>query len=699
MYVEQDLVLNLDCPKEVLLERLGKRAATSSQQRSDDDPEIMNKRIEDFNKVTKEGINFYNRIGKVRNIDCSGSPEDVYQLVEKALKPNLIFVQGPTFVGKSVLAKRMASHMCYAYMNVCDWFNMCKLTTCEAKVKGLIKFMDFCKYQNFVLDGFPQTRKQAKIFMEHYCQPLKIVHLHLDKDEVYNRMNSSCLSDKDLSQKRKQFAEFLEGKDELLTYLATYKTYTKISGLDDESLIFNQSMEGLQPKVLMAYTHENPELSEKFIAAVETEKGYVHLDYEQLLLDEISRKTELGALIQKSNGDNYAESYMLLRRIFYSHPSANNQFIISNFPANSRFMNTFSEDVCKFDYFMYMTATPGNSIENRTNNFDERLCEMIGEFHSKKKLIQVGSESLETFDFYCNKRNKYGMMVGTQACGKTTIANALKLDCGLTVIQYEGYHEELCKKLSTDDNPVETLPLPDVQKHLNKQMNSAPDSTTFLLDGFKQEEGELEKAFEALGCPQFVLKLKVTIETLTERYKQKAEITELSEEDNENIKRIQGVGDGLCAVVDQVTGDSQYSRVYEVDVTLNLMDTLEQTKAIFKNRIFIVRNLSCGIDHELLMNRMAFLSCRFGYQFVNCKDFYKNREKGCMVDLQGSVNSIKQQVDSSKTMTRYALKTIHIKMFTRNIVLFEYLQADKTHDQVYPTARDEIFFLNQSVGI
>jgi hypothetical protein len=105
---------------------------------------------------------------------------------------------------------------------------------------------------------------------------------------------------------------------------------------------------------------------------------------------------------------------------------------------------------------LYFTATLGNTPENRAQNFTPDLAEIISEYHTNGKLVEIGSDTLEPIEFYAQKQNKYGIIVGAQYCGKTTIANNLKNGCGLTVIQYEPYHEELCKKLSTDDNPVES---------------------------------------------------------------------------------------------------------------------------------------------------------------------------------------------------------------------------------------------------
>ena len=275
-YRDIDYILNFNCPREVLLERLRSRASKPGEARADDDPTIMEKRINDFYDVTMEAVNFYNKMGRVKNIDCQGTPEAVYDLVQDALKPNLVFVVGPTCVGKTTLSQSMARHMSYTYLNIEQLFKVNGWVTCEAKVKGLRCFMEFCKYRNFVLDGFPQTRKQAKIFAEHFCEPLKLLHLQLDKDEVNNRMTNNISSPKEIQQKTSEFNAWLAIKNDLISYVEKQPYYHKISALSDKDTIFRAAMCNFNPTVLMANGCDNPELASALTKKIEEEKGFIH---------------------------------------------------------------------------------------------------------------------------------------------------------------------------------------------------------------------------------------------------------------------------------------------------------------------------------------------------------------------------------------------------------------------------------------
>jgi len=241
--------LNFNCPAELLLERQKAACIANGQTLSDDELGAMEAKCNEYFEGTSELVQFYTKMGKIKNINCNSSPEDVYRNIQEALKPNLIFVIGPTCVGKSELAQEMARHMSYAYMDVDTLFKVNGWTTCESKVKGLINFMEFCKHKSYVLDGFPQTRKQAKIFTETFCEPLKLLHVHLDKDEVKNRMVHAYSDPAQITAKTAEYNFWLQNKNELVGCVEKCGYYQKLSGLADKRTVFKNAMKNFNPSL------------------------------------------------------------------------------------------------------------------------------------------------------------------------------------------------------------------------------------------------------------------------------------------------------------------------------------------------------------------------------------------------------------------------------------------------------------------
>lgn len=192
------------------------------QRRADDTPEIMKDRVRTYFEVSKAATDYYHRLGVVREVDAIGTTTEVYDRVKEVLKPNVVGVIGATGMGKTEFSKRFASHGHYAYIHAPTFFQKNKATTCEKKVKILTEFLFLASKKNFIIDDFPQTKKQAKIFNETFAEPLAIFNISAEKDEVYNRIDVIAgQNGADAQKLRDSFTEYLTRKDDLVSYLSS----------------------------------------------------------------------------------------------------------------------------------------------------------------------------------------------------------------------------------------------------------------------------------------------------------------------------------------------------------------------------------------------------------------------------------------------------------------------------------------------
>jgi len=70
-------LLFLDCPQEVMLERLLERGKTSG--RNDDNIESIKKRFQTYEDSTRPIIEHFNKIGKIREVDSNRDPDLVFR--------------------------------------------------------------------------------------------------------------------------------------------------------------------------------------------------------------------------------------------------------------------------------------------------------------------------------------------------------------------------------------------------------------------------------------------------------------------------------------------------------------------------------------------------------------------------------------------------------------------------------------------
>lgn len=80
---EANTVLFFDCPQDVCTQRILGRG----EGRADDNAETVAKRFETFQEKNMPVVDFYEQFGKVRRIDASSDPLEVYQATRAAMLP------------------------------------------------------------------------------------------------------------------------------------------------------------------------------------------------------------------------------------------------------------------------------------------------------------------------------------------------------------------------------------------------------------------------------------------------------------------------------------------------------------------------------------------------------------------------------------------------------------------------------------
>ncbi len=74
-------VLSFECPENILIERLTNRGRTD-----DVDVKVVQKRIDSYNKLTRNVIEYYSLQGKVRTIDTSRSVQQIFDEISPLFK-------------------------------------------------------------------------------------------------------------------------------------------------------------------------------------------------------------------------------------------------------------------------------------------------------------------------------------------------------------------------------------------------------------------------------------------------------------------------------------------------------------------------------------------------------------------------------------------------------------------------------------
>lgn len=381
-------------------------------------------------------------------------------------------------------------------------------------------------------------------------------------------------------------------------------------------------------------------------------QGYIHLDAKKFISDEIER----GVTITKMSGELSADAFLnIFRKCIYAQLKQNKKFILSNIPNDFNMIHTLDKHVCKIQKLVYFTKHDGQSLDHQAENFNSDWVDIVGHYQASGNLVQVGLPDVDIINFFIEKRNRYCLLVGPIGSGKSTIAKRLKKDKLVNLIVLEKYKEKLIARLSTDDNPVDEVSLADTLKHLNSDLQKSPDDQITLLENFPYNEGGFNNIIDALGQPLLILRLSATPETVEKRFKQKNETEELSDEDKEILANSLNLAEELNQNIAAILKKSSTMTVYDIDVNIPQLSTIETISSIFRKRIFVTRSMSQELSQVTLKRRVAFLSARHGYQFIDIQDVYSRLDHSDPTQVKDPhciVNIIKYLVDSNKSFSR-----------------------------------------------
>jgi adenylate kinase family enzyme len=140
-----------------MVERCLKRAETSG--RSDDNPETIIKRIDNYFNESLPVVDYYKQFGKVRHINALGSIPEVYAQSKACALPQCMFMLGPKSSGKTTVSNKMAKRTNMTHIDFCDYLekNGLEGQDDETVTQHFINFLSAQQCPRMVIESFPQN--------------------------------------------------------------------------------------------------------------------------------------------------------------------------------------------------------------------------------------------------------------------------------------------------------------------------------------------------------------------------------------------------------------------------------------------------------------------------------------------------------------------------------------------------------------
>lgn len=277
------------------------RAAEGSK-REDDNEETLKKRLRSFQELSKPVVDMYSRLGKVKRIDASKPVSEVFQQTKKAMLPQVFFMIGPKGCGKSTVARELGTRTQMQVINFDKFLiqagqNPDDFDDEEATL-ALVNSLVNETAPRILLEDFPRTEKQARLFIHNCITPSEVFYIKCSKDICQERLlelgtqDPNYLSSNTLTQDTKKFNE---NNQTMLPFLKSSASFREINGEQILKNVLRDVYAVVEPTVIHVRSGANDALAKQIIQELTSERwGYSNLDVNALISQEERRKTAIG---------------------------------------------------------------------------------------------------------------------------------------------------------------------------------------------------------------------------------------------------------------------------------------------------------------------------------------------------------------------------------------------------------------------
>ena len=501
VYLEQaagklEYIVLFDTEREdILVDRLIERGKTSG--RADDNEETIRYRFAVYKSQSVPVVSLYDPFNIIRRVDCLAPIKDVYKRTLKALRPELMFIFGPRYSGKSTLCSSLTERYALHHMTLESIITKKTrrstqvLTDDYEIVDAVCKALLSLRTQyRVILEDFPQNLRQARRFAVLLGQPNRVIYLKCAKHLAQTRLLEYGSSQNDQSSPAEfnnNFEEFSVKAKEIAHYYRENigELFGEVESTEGPfEKTFEATAKVVEPEVVMV----RGELRWDFLRYLE-KRGYKLMD--AVMLVKLWREAR-GLNSSEWEGEHCddCELITIFRDSIFSG-AGTSKFAIFNFVSrNEDLVDQFQKRVCEISKVYYLSSELGKEgdavsfeffKQNKLEYIDTSKLSDSKEltFEDEKRISKLLEES--------EKRDKaWGILIlGSSMTGKTTLAT--HLSSTYTIVDYEKIVEETKEELSTEDEPKESLVYSEFLEGLQRYLEKNPD-TVFVFDSYPSKE-------------------------------------------------------------------------------------------------------------------------------------------------------------------------------------------------------------------
>jgi adenylate kinase family enzyme len=505
----------------------------------------------------------YARFGKVKYIDASCSVAEVFEATKKAMLPEVFFLVGPKGSGKSIVGRELAARTNMIVVNFEDFWKSKGLDADDEEVTlALVKSLVNETAPRVLLEDFPRTETQARLFVKNCVMPSEVFYIRCSKDACQERLLEVGKSDPNYvpsSLLSKQVKRFHENAATLLPYLRASTRFNEIDGEQPLHSVLKSVYSVVEPTVIHIRTGGNAssnELRKQIIDELTSERmGYANLDVNSLIRDENERRTPIGqeflSMVQSGKIIPAETIVRMLRKIIYSG-DGRKKFILSSFPDIIDQAKEFEKTCATIAAIIYTTQDSANPADNaivEIKNNNLTLFNIDALFQKEHRLKTMSRwDDQKWQELIGGSKVDWSIVLGLPLQGKTTLLNVISKHLGFKVVDWKQVEDAVKKTLGTDEEPFEgKVPLAKTEDAVIKMIEAdrkAGQKQQYLFDSFPlHASGEVFYRFTRdkmrCGAPDYVFDIRAGgVETamILARQKKRLEAEELNEDQQNEVR-------------------------------------------------------------------------------------------------------------------------------------------------------------------
>lgn len=182
----------------------------------------------------------------------------------------MIFFYGPPASGQVKVAEHLADLTGYRYLETSQFYNEKGISDAsdEIKVDSLVQYLDTHPERNFVLNHFPESIKQTKIFCENFAEPKIFYYFDTSRDQVESNIYNE--NKRHRLKKLEDYDKFTKSRKEILAYFRPKNYFVTISGNEIPEKLWDQVRTNITPQIIVLPVQPKAEFSQKYLDQLRT---------------------------------------------------------------------------------------------------------------------------------------------------------------------------------------------------------------------------------------------------------------------------------------------------------------------------------------------------------------------------------------------------------------------------------------------